>query len=590
MQNMRKWIALFLTMLLPVLPAAAEEESTMLTGKTATEIVEMMGFGWNLGNTLDATGGNTADVTAQEQSWGNAKITPELMVRVKEAGFDTIRIPVTWYRYTSDDGTYTIREDFLHHVREVVEWAREADLFVILNVHHEAWINEPNFAADAEKIGEQLTAMWRQIADTFADFDQHVIFEGMNEPRAQGTNYEWSGNAACYAAVNYLNQVFVNTIRKDAKGCNAERCLMIPGYAATSSPAGTAAIALPTVDGEAAANIIVSVHSYDPQTFCLQDTQTTFDPEKDGTKINRVFENIKETFLDRGIPVVMGETGATNTNGNHDERAKWAYCVAQNAQRYGVPIVIWDNGNNQTSGGECHAWIRRAVNPKLRSQATSVVYPQVLDALWEGKNSTAWGSALTEVRAEADESILWANADGLTSQKEWDSSYIQLEAKMEWFADGARIGIRYSGAGTPKIVLDSAEKSVWWIPVDAAEIQKNDDGTKTAWFTSEILLAEMRKNGVDNPAQLQNCYVIATNGKITAYRIKVEGMATALTTYHVNGSAIHQADLPDAPTYPHMTFCGWYTTPDYQPGTEVTGASGASDAWAKMALDMSVIK
>lgn len=590
MQNMRKWIALFLTMLLPVLPAAAEEESTMLTGKTATEIVEMMGFGWNLGNTLDATGGNTADVTAQEQSWGNAKITPELMVRVKEAGFDTIRIPVTWYRYTSDDGTYTIREDFLQHVREVVEWAREADLFVILNMHHEAWINEPNFAADAEKIGEQLTAMWRQIAVTFADFDQHVIFEGMNEPRAQGTNYEWGGNAACYAAVNYLNQVFVNTIRKDAKGCNAERCLMIPGYAATSSPAGTAAIALPTVDGEAAANIIVSVHSYDPQTFCLQDTQTTFDPEKDGAKINRVFENIKETFLDRGIPVVMGETGATNTNGNHDERAKWAYCVAQNAQRYGVPIVIWDNGNNQTSGGECHAWIRRAVNPKLRSQATSVVYPQVLDALWEGKNSAAWGSALTEVRAEADESILWANADGLTSQKEWDSSYIQLEAKMEWFADGARIGIRYSGAGTPKLVLDSAEKSVWWIPVDAASVEQNADGTKTAWFTSEILLAEMRKNGVDTPAQLQNCYVIATNGKITAYRITVEGMATALTTYHVNGSAIHQADLPDAPTYPHMTFCGWYTTPDYQPGTEVTGASGASDAWAKMALDMSVIK
>ena len=100
----------------------------------------------------------------------------------------------------------------------------------------------------------------------------------------------------------------------------------------------------------------------------------------------------------------------------------------------------------------------------------------------------------------------------------------------------------------------------------------------------------MRKNGVDSPAQLQNCYVIATNGKITAYRITVEGMATALTTYHVNGNAIHQADLPDAPTYPHMTFCGWYTTPDYQPGTEVTGASGASDAWAKMALDMSVIK
>lgn len=590
MQNMRKWLAILLTMLLiPVLPASDEEDNNVLTGKTAAEIVEMMGFGWNLGNTLDATGGDTRDVTAQEQSWGNAKITPELMVRVKEAGFDTIRIPVTWYRYTSDDGTYTIREDFLQHIREVVEWAREADLFVILNMHHEAWINEPNFAADAEKIGQQLTAMWRQIADTFADFDQHVIFEGMNEPRAQGTNYEWSGNPDAYAAINYLDQVFVNTIRKDAKGYNAERCLMIPGYAATSSPAGMAAVALPTVDGEVANNIIVSVHSYDPQAFCLQDTQTTFDPEKDGATVNRVFENIKEIFLDRGIPVVMGETGATNTGGNHDERAKWAYCVAQNAQRYGVPIVIWDNGNNQASGGECHVWIRRAVNPKLRSQATSVVYPAVLDALWEGKNSAEWGSALTEARAAADESVLWANADGLMSQKEWDSSYIQLDAKAEWFAEGARIGIRYSGAGTPKIVLDSAEKSVWWIPVDAANIEQNADGTKTAWFTSEILLAEMRKNGVDAASQLRNCSVIATNGNITAYRITVEGMAAAQTTYHVGGRAIRQADLPDAPMYPNMTFCGWYTTPDYQPGTEVTGATNASDVWAKMELDMNIV-
>lgn len=587
---MKKWLAVLLTVLLiPVLPAVAEEEKDVLTGATAAEIVEMMGFGWNLGNTLDATGGNVADVTAQEQSWGNAKITPELMVRVKEAGFDTIRIPVTWYRYTSDDGTYTIREDFMAHVREVVQWAREADLFVILNIHHEAWLNEPNFAADAVKNGEQLSAMWRQIADAFADFDQHVIFEGMNEPRAQGTSYEWGGNAEGYAAVNYLDQVFVNTIRKDAKGYNAERCLMIPGYAATSSAVGMAAIALPTVNGEVAKNIIVSVHSYDPQSFCLSDAQTTFNPETDGAVIARVFENIRTTFLDYGIPVVMGETGATNSGGNHEERAKWAYCVAQNAQRYGVPIVIWDNGSNQASGGESHVWIRRAVNPKLRSQATSVVYPQVLDALWEGKNSVAWRSALTET-VQTAENVLWENPAGLTSQKEWDSTYIQLDAKPEWFASGARIGIRYTGAGTPKIVLDSAEKSVWWIPVDAAKVEQNADGTKTAWFTSETLLSEMRKNGVDAPEQLRNCCVIATNGSLTAYRIAVEGMAAVQTTYHADGRAIRQAELPENPTYPNMTFCGWYTTPDYRRGTEVTGETNAADVWAKMALDSGVVQ
>lgn len=582
---MRRWMALLLTMLLlPVLPAAAEEGNDVLTGATAAEIVEQMGFGWNLGNTLDATGGNTADVTAQEQSWGNPCITPELMTRVKEAGFDTIRIPVTWYRYTSDDGAYTIRPDFMAHVREVVQWAREADLFVILNIHHEAWLNEPNFVADAEKNGRQLACMWRQIADAFADFDQHVIFEGMNEPRAQGTSYEWGGGADGYAAVNYLNQVFVNTIRKDAKGYNAERCLMIPGYAATSSAVGMAAVALPTVDGEAAQNIIVSVHSYDPQSFCLSDAQTTFDPDADGANVARVFENIRRIFLDHGIPVVMGETGATNSGGNHEERAKWAYCVAQNAQRYGVPIVIWDNGSNQASGGESHVWIRRAVNPKLRSQATSVVYPQVLDALWAGKNSVAWRSALTEATEQTAENVLWANPAGLTSQKEWDSSYIQLDAKAAWFADGARIGVVYTGAGTPKLVLDSAEKSVWWIPVDAAQEAQNADGTKTAWFTSEQLLREMRKSGVDAPAQLRNCCVIATGGSITTYRIVVEGMAAAQTTYHAVGRAIMQAALPEDPTYPNMTFCGWYATPDYQRGTEVTGETTAADVWAKMAL------
>lgn len=599
---MKRWMAFLLmgVMLLTMLPALAqEEEMTVLEGKTATEIVAQMGLGWNLGNTLDATGGNTDDVTAQEQSWGNAVITPELMQRVKEAGFDTIRIPVTWYRYTSNDGTYTIREDFLQHVKEVVTWAREADLFVILNLHHEEWVNDPNLATNYVQIGEQLTAMWRQIADTFADFDQHVIFEGMNEPRAAGTSYEWQGNPDGYAAVSYLTQMFVNTVRKDAKGYNGQRCLMIPGYAASSSTAAMEGIAIPVVNGEAAENIIISVHCYNPQIFCLNDAQTTFDVEKDGVSIRQVFEDIRTLFLDKGIPVVMGETGATNTNGNHAERAKWARLMGEMSQSYGVPIIIWDNGNNQTSGGECHVWIRRKVNPKLRSQATSIVYPEVLEALFAGRDSVAWGSALVQ-QEETDTTaagviggnVIWKSSTGWTSQKEWDYTYIQMGAETEWFIEGAKIGIRYTGSGEPKVVLDSAEKSAWWIPVDAATIEKRDNGEKIAWFTYEDMKREMEKSGVTAPEQLRYFSVLAANGAVTSYEIAVQGMAQKTLSYRVNGRVVAKGDAPETVDVPNMTFCGWYTTVDYQPGTELGGehAVETDTVWAKMVLDMQVIK
>lgn len=597
---MKKWLTLLLTLVFALsgLTAQGEEKTEALEGKTAQEIVEMLGFGWNLGNTLDATGGNTNDVTAQEQSWGNAAITPELMQRVKEAGFDTIRIPVTWYRYTSDDGSYTIREDFLQHVREVVQWAREADLFVILNLHHEEWINDPALAENYVAIGQQLTAMWRQIADEFADFDQHLIFEGMNEPRAVGAAWEWTGNQEAYAAVNYLNQVFVNTIRKNAKGYNAQRCLMIPGYAATSSAAGMAAISMPVVNGEAAENIIISVHCYNPQSFCLSDAQTTFDPEKDGNAITQVFEDIRTTFLDQGIPVVIGETGATNTNGNHAERAKWAAFMGETAQAYGVPIVIWDNGNNQTSGGECHVWIRRKVNPKLRSQATSVVYPEVLEALFAGRDAAQWGSARTS-QAEAAQpvgqlggTVIWQVDEGWTSQKEWDYTYIQMSAKAEWFAEGAQIGIRYTGTGEPKVVLDSAEKNAWWIPVDPSRIETAANGEKTAWFTAADMISEMAKFDVTAAEQLRNFSVLAANGTITAYEIAVQGMSQTAQTFRVNGQIVSRGEQPDSVTFPNMTFCGWYTTPDYQPGTELGGerAVESDTVWAKMALDMQVVE
>ena len=374
-------VVLLASMLL--LSASAEE----LTGLTASEIVAQMGLGWNLGNTFDATGGNTKDVYSQEQSWGNPKVTPELIHKVKEAGFKTIRIPVTWYRQLSKDGSYTINPAFLARVKEVVDMAYNEGLFVILNMHHEEWLNNKNLVADQVKIGEQLTAIWTQLADAFAEYDQHLIFEGMNEPRLKGTSAEWNGSKEGYEVVNTLNQLFVSTIRGNSKGHNGERALMIPGYAASNSSAALNAIELPQWEGKQAENIILSVHSYTPYDFCLADTQVNFNRlfTSNTTQIDMIFYTLKGMFLNNGVPVVIGETSATNKD-NTTAREHWAYYMGMKAATYGIPIVIWDNGHNGNSGGECHAWIDR------RGDGLSP-WPTVLNALFEGAASVEWGYA-----------------------------------------------------------------------------------------------------------------------------------------------------------------------------------------------------
>ncbi len=376
---------LLAAMIFPTMFSSASAEES-LTGLTAAEIVAQMGLGWNLGNTFDATGGSKSNVYSQEQSWGNPKVDAALIKRVKDAGFTTIRIPVTWYRQLSDDGNYTINPAFLARVKEVVDMAYAEGLFVIINVHHEEWLNDKNLDTKYEQIGKQLAAVWRQIADAFADYDQHLIFEGMNEPRMKGTADEWNGTKEGIAAVNYLNQVFVNTIRTDAKGCNGERALMIPGYAASSSSSVMAAIQIPQWNGAQAENIIVSVHSYTPYEFCLSDEMTNFNRlfTSNTTPIDMVFYSIKGLFLNKGIPVVMGETSATNKD-NTAAREQWAYYMGQKAATYGIPIVIWDNGHNGNSGGECHSWINR--------RGDEAPHPTVLNALFEGAASVEWGYA-----------------------------------------------------------------------------------------------------------------------------------------------------------------------------------------------------
>ena len=152
--------------------------------KTAFEITEDMQIGWNYGNSLDATGGSGLDT---ETSWGNPKATQEMMDAVKAKGFNTVRLPTTWYPHLDADNN--IDPAWMARVHEIVDYAYNNDMYVILNVHHEEWINRADLGTAYNEISTKLKAVWKQIAEEFKDYDQHLIFEGMNEPRAAGTDH-----------------------------------------------------------------------------------------------------------------------------------------------------------------------------------------------------------------------------------------------------------------------------------------------------------------------------------------------------------------------------------------------------------------
>ena len=364
-------------------------ENKGLTGKTASEIVAMMRSGFNIGNSLDATGNNYTNIYSQEQSWGNPVISFKLIDALAEKGFNVIRIPTTWFKYISKDGKYTIDTAFLDRVKQVVDLCYKHDVFVIINVHHEDWINVKTLDKDYEKIGVELKAVWEQIADYFADYDQHLIFEVMNEPRMKDTGNEWNPNAAGCKAVNYLNAIAYEAIMSSHKGNNDERCVMVPTYAASSSQMAMKNMEIPSYNGKSD-NVIVSVHSYTPYNFCLSDNSKTFDASKqsDTRDIDNVFADINKFFTSKGIPVVMGETGSTNSQNNTEAREAWSYYFTSKAASYGVPCVLWDNGSKGSSGGECHAYIDRWTG--------EWICDSIIQKFLDGANSVAWGSAETK--------------------------------------------------------------------------------------------------------------------------------------------------------------------------------------------------
>ncbi len=259
---------------------------------------------------------------------------------VKKAGFNTVRIPVSWVDHIDSSGK--IDKAWLDRVQTVVDYAYDNNMYIILNSHHDnSWLSldEKTEAAVTKK----YKYLWQQIAERFKDYDEKLLFEGRNEPRTEGSANEWNGGTKAERDVlNRMNEAFVSTVRA-GEGYNKTRFLMLAPYAASSSYTAMAALKIPDDD-----RIIVSVHAYSPYNLALNGDMAykTFD-ENGKREIDGVFENINKVFLSKGIPVIMDEFGVTD-KGNTSERIKAVKYYLSVAEKYGVPCVWWDNGATGT--------------------------------------------------------------------------------------------------------------------------------------------------------------------------------------------------------------------------------------------------
>lgn len=319
----------------------------------STELVKEMSIGWNLGNTLDATGSGLE----AETYWQSTTTTKEMIDLLKTSGFNVLRVPTTWEGHMDDEGNIDV--EWMDRVQEIVDYGIDNDLFVILNIHHEEWHFPSNKDLDAKKA--KLKKVWEQIAERFKNYDEHLIFEGLNEPRKKGTNVEWNGgDREGQDVVNQFNAVFVETVRNSG-GNNKLRHLMIPTYAASSSSSAMKAFKMPDENDD---KLIVSVHGYAPYNFALNTKGTaewSVDNAADTNAIDQIFRDIENYFLYEGYAVIIGEFGSINklvntsiTGDNTEDRIAHAEYYMKKAREYGIPCVWWDNhafvGNGENFG------------------------------------------------------------------------------------------------------------------------------------------------------------------------------------------------------------------------------------------------
>jgi len=310
----------------------------------AWSAAKLMGVGANIGNTLENT-------TTWETGWGNPRITKEFVENLAKLGFKTVRVPVAWDTYAKDG---RIPADKMARVAEVVDWITGAGLFCVVNIHWDGgWIDSSDknrfpkthatFSADAER---KFVSYWTQIATHFADRNDRVIFEALNEE----TNFEGEGSMKkAYATLARVNQLFVDTVRKTG-GKNATRLLIVTGYGTDITKTTNGEYVLP-VDA-VPHRLLISVHYYTPWQFAGMTKDEswgkmalTWGSENDVAELNRLFDAMQGFCKRNDLPAFIGEFGVTQKK-EESSRVRWMSAVMKAALSRQMIPVLWDTGGD----------------------------------------------------------------------------------------------------------------------------------------------------------------------------------------------------------------------------------------------------
>ena len=308
------------------------DNGVMRTGIDAYDIVKEMGAGTNLGNTLESCGTwiDTSNTSNYETAWGQPVTTQEMIDGMKAAGFDSIRIPVAWSNMMADDGTYTINEKYFNRVETVLNYALNADMYVIINIHFDSgWWARFGSKTEQERKDAmtKYKTMWTQIANRFQEYSDRLIFESANEELGTRLNstddYKGSGYYAkddldsLYKLTNEINQTFVDIVRSTG-GNNARRFLLIAGYDTDISKTCDLRYKMPTDTIDS--HLMVSIHYYSPATYCIVDNpknswgyDASWGTDEDIKALQSELSQMRISFVNKGYPVIIGEYGVTDT-------------------------------------------------------------------------------------------------------------------------------------------------------------------------------------------------------------------------------------------------------------------------------------
>ena len=324
----------------PTKAAEPTKEPKPVHKPTATEVVSDMVIGWNLGNALDSyVAGETG--LATETSWGNPYSTKAMIDGIKEAGFNAVRVPVTWYNHM-DASTNQIDKEWMDRVEEVVNYVLDNDMYCIINVHHDTgekgWLKATENGIDVKKT--KFKAIWEQVSERFGEYGDKLLFEGFNELLDEESNWTKPGEAAG-RITNELNQLFVDTVRASGKK-NATRCLIVNTYCAGANKDVLKYFELP--EDTVADKLIVETHIYQPYYFTSEVSPDVTDWANGKPTLESYIYNMYENFIKKGTPVIIGEFGAVDKD-NLKSRMSWLRFFVDTCYKYGIKCFWWDNGN-----------------------------------------------------------------------------------------------------------------------------------------------------------------------------------------------------------------------------------------------------